>query len=239
MGENQQERAHASEPARTSAHRFGDWLTVAEAVAYCADAGLSRTPKTIRKWAYRSHRDPESGELLVRREDVDNGFRWSVERASLDRKIQQELEFEARRGRTPVETGSNPSEPVPTGLQENDLANANENHSEPVRTGADLSDLVHELRERIKEKDDIIGFLQDELIDRRKGYEALADVITAFRLNAESNAGRPRIEQGWQSHREGHSSATDDPGRGVPGNGSASDQNDHPDKVDEQEAYGI
>ena len=73
------------------------WFTVADAVAYCAQRSLPRTAKTIRKWAHRSHLDPENGDVVVRREDVENGFRWVIDRSSLDRKIEQELEFEARR----------------------------------------------------------------------------------------------------------------------------------------------
>ena len=104
--------SHPSEPVHAGADQFGDWLTVAEAAAYCSLKDLDRTPKTVRKWAHRSHLDPENAELTVRREDVDNGFRWTIERASLDRKIAQELEFEARRSGEPVGTGPDGCTPV-------------------------------------------------------------------------------------------------------------------------------
>ncbi len=77
----------------TDLDTFDDWLTVAEAAVDCSLKGLFRTSKTIRKWAHRSFEDNENAELAVRREDVENGFRWSIERASLDRKVEQELEF--------------------------------------------------------------------------------------------------------------------------------------------------
>ena len=87
--ENQDEaRAHTSEPVPTSADAFGQWLTVQEAVAHCHSKGLNRTPKTVRKWAMRS-RNVESGsaEIVAKAQDTENGFRWLIERASLDVKL--------------------------------------------------------------------------------------------------------------------------------------------------------
>lgn len=75
----------------------GRWLSVAEAVAYCARAGLSRNIKTIRRWAERSIRYPENTEFRVREQDTGFGFRYMIERRSLDLKIRQELEFEAKK----------------------------------------------------------------------------------------------------------------------------------------------
>jgi len=124
--------SHSSEPARNGSHLFDDWLTVSEAVAHCTNKGLSRTPKTVRKWAHLSHREDGVGDLTVRREDVDNGFRWSIERTSLDRKIDQELEFEARRVSeqdAPVGIGANQTEQVHRG-------SAAQYINEQARTGA-------------------------------------------------------------------------------------------------------
>jgi hypothetical protein len=210
---------HPSEPVRTGPDTFGDWLTVAEAVAYCSLKELDRTPKTIRKWAHRSHLDPENAELTVRREDVDNGFRWTIERSSLDRKIAQELEFEARRVGELVDTRPDVSGEVRTGAAAEINDPGNENPSEPVQTGPHASGpvrapdvLIDELRERIEDLKGEVDFYRDELRDRRQTTAALTDVIEAFRLTARSNASRAEREneQAANQHRifdEGDSGA--------------------------------
>jgi hypothetical protein len=193
--------SHPSEPHRTRPDQFGDWLTVAEAVAYCSIKDLDRTPKTIRKWAQRSHLDPENAELTVRREDVDNGFRWTIERSSLDRKIAQELEFEVRRAGEPVETRPDASGAVHTsaGAETND--DGSENSSELVQSGVhppgsvrDPDALIEGLRERIEDLKGEVEFYRDELRDRRQTTSALTDVIVAFRLTAQSNASKAERE---------------------------------------------
>lgn len=88
----------------------GQWLSVKEAVVYCADRGLSRNEKTIRRWAERSIKRPESPEVQVREQDTGFGFRYMIEKNSLDLKIKQELEFAAERGDT-VTSGHAPSDP--------------------------------------------------------------------------------------------------------------------------------
>lgn len=80
----------------------GQWLSVADAVAHCAEMGLSRDIKTIRRWAQRSHARPENAEVLVHEQDTPTGFRYVIEKTSLERKITQELAFEVNR----TETGS-------------------------------------------------------------------------------------------------------------------------------------
>ena len=111
---------------RTGAHPFGEWLSVSEAVTYCQSKGLSRTPKTVRKWAQQAHQiEDGAGEIVVRSQDTGNGFRWQINRDSLDVKIQQELEFEQRpeevrtgaHSSAPVATGAHPSGEVRTGAQ--------------------------------------------------------------------------------------------------------------------------
>ena len=187
--------SHPSEPVQTGAHRFGDWLTVAEAVAYCTDQGLTRTAKTVRKWAARAARDPDNPEITVRREDLDNGFRWTIERVSLDRKIAEEIEFEARRESEPVRTGAHPSGEVQTGSGEETRDEPDAHLSKPVRTGShpsepvrDKENLIDELRERIDDLKGEVAFYRDELTDRRQTTTALTDVIESFRLTAASNA---------------------------------------------------
>ena len=191
--------SHPSEPVHTRPDQFGDWLTVAEAAAYCSLKDLNRTPKTVRKWAHRSHIDPENAELTVRREDVDNGFRWTIERDSLDRKIAQELEFEARRTGEPVGTGPDTPGAVHTGAGLENNGGRSENPSEPVRTSAQLSEpvrnpdaMINELRERIDDLKGEVEFYRDELRDRRHTTAALTDVIEAFRLTAQSNASKAK-----------------------------------------------
>jgi hypothetical protein len=194
-----------------------NWLTVSEAVIYCELSGLPRTPKTIRKWAHRSYDDAENGELSVRREDVDNGFRWTIERTSLDRKIEQELEFEARRLKAPnepVSTIPDRTEPVRTSnneeksaVPEDDLA---KNPSEPEFTGAhrfeqgrSSNEVILQLEARIDDLKSEVEFYRDELRDRRQTTLALTDVIEAFRLTAASNASRAR-ERSERSDRRAH-----------------------------------
>jgi len=208
-----------SEPVRGGADTFGDWLTVAEAVAYCSSHELQRTPKTIRKWAHLSHRNPENADLTVRREDVENGFRWSIERESLDRKIAQELEFEARRDGEPVHTTPEMTEPVHTGAVDENVEEQNTNLSEPVRTHPNPSEPVHtengvvqELRDRIDDLKGEVAFYQEELRDRRQTTSALTDVIEAFRLTAQSNSHqsrerREREENQGVFHEQGDNSA--------------------------------
>lgn len=99
MATETQADLNRSEPLPTSLNQWGDWLTVQDAVTYCTSKGLSRTPKTIRKWAMRSHLlEPGAGDVVARSQDTENGFRWLIERNSLDVKIAQELEFDARVG---------------------------------------------------------------------------------------------------------------------------------------------
>jgi hypothetical protein len=121
---------------------FGDWLTVQEAVAYCLSKGLHRTPKTVRKWAMRSrHADSGSAEIVAKPQDTENGFRWLIERASLDVKIAREIEFEARKN---VEGGeANASAPVPTGANMSIDVPALEASSEPPQTSANMLAHVH------------------------------------------------------------------------------------------------
>lgn len=127
-----------SEPLPTGSHGFGDWLTVQETVAYCLSKGLNRTPKTVRKWALRSQNaEAGSAEIVAKAQDTENGFRWLIERNSLDVKIAQELEFDARRV---AEVGQpNPSEPVPTSAGASSEVQVNERLDEQAGTGSHRS----------------------------------------------------------------------------------------------------
>lgn len=132
------------EPVATGADGFGDWLTVQDAVTYCQSKGLSRTPKTIRKWALRSQNlDAGTGDVVSRAQDTENGFRWLIERQSLDVKIAQEIEFETRK--KPATFVPNLLEPVVTGAEESAEVQPNEAVAEPVNTSSDPSEAVHTL----------------------------------------------------------------------------------------------
>ncbi|MDF2231672.1 hypothetical protein P2H44_03810 [Albimonas sp. CAU 1670] len=170
------------EPEPTGSGGFAPWLTVAEAVAHCAAEGLPRTPKTVRKWARLSHETQESAELEVRREDVENGDRWLIERSSLDRKIAQELAFEARRVDEPVRTGPDQADPVRTS-SDRDANTAQASATPDVR-----DTIIASLEAHVVDLKEEVGFLREELKDRRNATTALTGVIETFRLTAERNA---------------------------------------------------
>jgi hypothetical protein len=202
--------ANPSEPARTGADRLRPWLTVAEAVLYCADNGLSRTPKTLRKWARRSFLFPDDAELDVRREDVENGDRWVIERGSLDRKIAQERELMARRADEPVGAGADQVEPVRTGSLAQTLAKPDAAAPEPVQTGANQSEpapaqteIIEALHDRIEDLKAEVAFYREELTDRRNATAAITGVIEAFRLSAGANAARQQSQRRdpWEGER--------------------------------------
>ena len=188
------------EPDQTGAHPFqhvrlqtedtSSWLTVSNAVTHCTERGLPRTPKTIRKWAARSHLSPDNADISVRREDTENGFRWSIEATSLDRKIDEELEFEARKSGELGGTGAHVPEPVPAQDTAQILAEPKPNPSAPVQMGVHETVLVgaveEELRAQLMHTQEEVLFLRDELKHRRKTDEALGSVIEAFRLNSET-----------------------------------------------------
>jgi hypothetical protein len=141
--------ASTSEPVGTGAHVFGAWMTVQEAVTYCMSKGLPRTAKTVRKWAQRSIEAVDgSGEVVVQRQDTENGFRWLIGRESLDVKIEQEKELIVRNEdehgdantSEPVRTGVHMFEQVGTGAHMFTQVPINEQANEPVRTHENTSE---------------------------------------------------------------------------------------------------
>ena len=187
--------ANQPEPVHTSLEMFGSWLKVAEAVTYCSIKGLNRTPKTIRKWAMRSFHHPESADISVRREDIETGFRWSIEKTSLDRKIEQELEFEARKSVEQVQTSPDKGVQVQHSSIPEAPEKTNMNQDEPGQTGSPKgarnrqdTNIEKELRSQISQLTREVDFYREELRDRRQAATALTDVIKAFRLNAENGS---------------------------------------------------
>ncbi len=174
----QSQRPDTSGQALPSPDMSGQWLTVPEAAAYCAEKGLSRNIKTVRRWAQRSHAKPENAEVLVHEQDTENGFRYVIERPSLERKIAQELDFEAQRtqadrparDRTRADMlGQAPAENVAE-IQ----VRTDEDMPAPVRTEPDMPVRKLEvasigddfLKDQITQKDRQIDELNDQL--RRK-----------------------------------------------------------------------
>ena len=188
-------KANQPEPVHPELNPFGNWLKVAEAVTYCSIKGLNRTPKTIRKWAMRSFHHPESADISVRREDIETGFRWSIEKISLDRKIEQELEFEARKSVEQVQTNPDKGEPVQHDSNHVTQQQTDMNNGEQAQTSSlkgnqieDDTNIEKELRNQLLQLTSEVEFYREELRDRRQAATALTDVIKAFRLNAESNS---------------------------------------------------
>lgn len=176
-----------SEPSQTLKFLQGSWLDVQAAATHCDRRGLTRTPKTVRKWAKRSYQDPENGDISARREDIATGHRWLIELRSLDRKIDEELEFEARNASEPVRT--QPNLFIPRTVRENDTLDGELSSHQPeqVQTGSDKGGHIEtQLREQLEDAKEQILFLREELKHRRSTDEALANVIEAFRLNAEN-----------------------------------------------------
>ncbi|WP_108782725.1 hypothetical protein [Pontivivens insulae] len=132
---NDEPGANPSEPVRTGSEPVEIaevWLTVEDALAYCSEQGLSRTAKTLRKWAERSYKIPE-GEVVSDREDTIWGrYRWKIERSSLERKVAEELGRERQNQGAPVQTSAHQSDEV----RSKEAEMPSSHPSEPVRTSA-------------------------------------------------------------------------------------------------------
>lgn len=132
----------------------------------------------MRRWAQRSHAKPENAEVLVHEQDTENGFRYVIDRESLDRKIAQELEFEAQRARAnrsapgPTDPGVSGHEPTEDVAETQDRTD--EDTPAPARTEPDtpvrkleVASLGDDfLKDQIAQKDRQIDELNDQL--RRK-----------------------------------------------------------------------
>jgi hypothetical protein len=168
--------AGPSEQVGTGADRFGAWLSIEEAVLLSSELGLPRTPKTIRKWASRSFGKPEDqAEIIIRQKDTPNGFRWMLDRVSLERKIQEEINLKNEAGE-PVRTSPYLSEPVRTSETTENIDAESANRSEPVPGVVKPSEPIplslHEdidgefLKDQILAKDDQINKL-NKMIERK------------------------------------------------------------------------
>lgn len=192
---------HESFPPGVPAHASvatdipGQWLSVNEAVPYCAQHGLHRNIKTIRRWAERSLKRPDEAEVKVREQDTGFGFRYMIDRDSLDLKIRQELEFEAKQ-KQPDTTGHDQPRPEMPGPARDAVE-----PSDDARTSADTpgSDRVDPdtsadarrlevrtigddfLKEQVKAKDGQIAELSKQL--ERKDNQ----IMTMLERDRETN----------------------------------------------------
>ena len=65
------------------------YLTVKEASLLCTDMGLTRTTKTIRNWARNGH-------VEASKQTTAKGFKYVLDKDSLEAKIKEELEYQAQ-----------------------------------------------------------------------------------------------------------------------------------------------
>ena len=135
-----QQGSYPSEPVRTGSNPLSqEWLDVAQAVVRCAELGLIRTPKTVRKWAERSA-GLADGDVISRKEDTPwGGYRWLIEKAPLTRKVEEELELRGPNQDEPVRTAPNVFEPT---IVHKTLTEPGANTTEPVHTGVHEFDQV-------------------------------------------------------------------------------------------------
>ena len=162
-------------PVRTIEDSPETWLTVSEAVSHCSRLGLSRTPKTVRRWAHRSAKDPECGDLIVRSQDLETGFRWTIRLDSLERKISQELEFESRklseqdRSRPGVSEHERPLiEPYNSEVPSTNMSGHETAKPHKVDQDSDLKAVNEELRDRILDLKSQVEFYEEDFRDRRQ-----------------------------------------------------------------------
>lgn len=179
--------ANPSEPSASISHALNDvWLTVDEAVARCEGRGLSRTAKTIRKWAERSFNLPE-GEVVSDREDTLWGrYRWKIEQKSLDRKITEELSREAALTNKPVQTGAN----ITDDMQSEITQKTPTNPSEPVQTGA------------INTTQDDLGEQPSNKSERATDVRTRAHVLPVSGINSDELARLRAENEGLRNQQE-------------------------------------
>ena len=153
----------------------GQWLTVQQATLLCAQSGLPRTIKTIRRWAQRSAENPDQPEIVTQRQDMENGFRWLIERNSLELKIAQELEFDRRAIEAQVGTPEHTSTTGP------DIGLAVPPQETTPDTSAPVDDMSGqeradaEQRERFLAEASIVEFLKKQIEVKDRQIESLMD----------------------------------------------------------------
>jgi hypothetical protein len=176
---------------------FAKWLSVADAVAYCAANGIQRNIKTVRRWAHRSVAHPETAEVLAQKQDTETDFRYVIELGSLDVKIAQELAFEAQQTRAVMPAGNRAGAEMTHALERRDMANLLEGAgpdtpaaartwegvggaASSIESSAEAKPLPHEgydafLKEQIAKKDRQIGNLYRQLERRDEQIMAMLE----------------------------------------------------------------
>jgi hypothetical protein len=204
----------------TDTDTSGQWLTVPQATMLCGQAGLPRTIKTIRRWAQRSSENPDQPEIIAQKQDMENGFRWLIERNSLEVKIAQEMEFDRRATEGQVRTHENtsttgadmgtgdlPQEAAPdTSTHVDDLSGQGRaDTAQPSRLEADSS-IVEFLKKQIEVKDRQIESLMDR--DRETNVllqglqSSLSGVVNALPRRIEVRSERQDAQFGVDNGRD-------------------------------------
>jgi len=150
--------------------RSSDWLSIEQAVQLCLELGLTRTSKTIRRWASRSNGLPaDQAEIQVMKKDTSYGFRYLIERSSLDRKIEQELALETSEQRR---TGAHASSHVQrnTPVQPNEITS--EDQIEEAGGVKNLENENNQLREQNTSLE-IDKQVRDRMLEQLKEDRAL------------------------------------------------------------------
>lgn len=172
----------------------GHWVTVTEAAEICAGQGLHRDIKTVRRWAQRSHARPENAEVLVHEQDTPTGFRYLIEASSLERKIAQELAFEASRAEADRDGQVLPGPGMPADPPVDETANMQDrtapDRSTPVLPRPEMPDQPVEeevrrltvssvtddfLKDQIAEKDGQISQLNAQIERRDRQIDAMLE----------------------------------------------------------------
>ena len=161
--------------APTGPDLSAQWLTVPQAAVLCAELGLPRTIKTIRRWAQRSAENPNQPEITAQKQDMDNGFRWIIERNSLDLKIAQEMEFDRRAAEGQVRTPENLSTTGPDTTAHVPPQKATPDTSAPVEdmSGQGRTEAVQTAR--IEADASIVEFLKKQIEVKDRQIESLMD----------------------------------------------------------------
>ena len=160
---------------QTGADRSAQWLTVPQAAVLCVKSGLPRTIKTIRRWAQRSAENPNQLEITAQKQDMENGFRWIIERNSLELKIAQELEFDRRATEGQVGPSENASTTDP------DMGAAVPPQEAPADTSTPVEDMSGQERTeavqtaRIEADASIVEFLKKQIEVKDRQIESLMD----------------------------------------------------------------
>ncbi len=178
-----------------------EWLTVVQASQLSSEMGLTRTPKTIRRWAQRSADLPDGiGDVVVERRDTPFGFEYVITRSSLEKKIEQELEFAKAKEAEP-EKGTSPHGRTQVDMSEHVHASGEEQESQQAiqepKASEDSEVEFEKLRERLAEAEiDAIVHkkLNQQLVSDRETFIKQIESVTTLALEESKTVGRLEAE---------------------------------------------